>query len=133
MLQAIDIKSVCCIAKRHVLLIAARLASRIAQTLSTPKNPKLKTGLAAIFNIYQLPLLFINVTQRRQPLAYDDSGQNWHHHLLAAFSQYAGSLKMPNDDNAYVGSSNFSIRTMPTKNGVKLGQKINHNSNRLQT
>ncbi len=58
-------------------------------------TPQIKTGLEAMQNLAQLPLLFPNGTVTKQPLAYDATGKNWDHHFLAAFTQYVDSVKQP--------------------------------------
>ncbi len=58
-------------------------------------HPEMKTGFAAMENVAQLPLLFPNGTQTKQPLAYDATGGNWDHHFLAAFTQYIDTIVLP--------------------------------------
>jgi hypothetical protein len=59
------------------------------------KKPEFKTGIDAMSNIEQLPLLFPVGTLTKQPLAYDATGKNWDHHFLAAFTQYVDSFIQP--------------------------------------
>ncbi len=53
---------------------------------------QLKFGFEAMTNFEQLPLLFPNGTETRQPLAYDPTGGNWDHNFEAAFTQYIDSF-----------------------------------------
>jgi hypothetical protein len=57
--------------------------------------PELKFGFDAMRNIEQLPLLFPNGTQTRQPLSYDPTGGNWDHHFTAAFTKYVEPVTLP--------------------------------------
>lgn len=67
----------------------------IAKSQPLASSAAMRTGFAAMYNMEQLPLLFPNGTQTKQPLAYDATGKNWDHHFLAAFTQYIDSVKMP--------------------------------------
>jgi hypothetical protein len=56
---------------------------------------ELKSGFEAMQDIGQLPLLFPNGTQTRQPLSYDPTGGNWDHHFMAAFTKYVETTTQP--------------------------------------
>lgn len=76
-----------------LILISLLLATN---GLGQAKNtPQLKSGLGAMENIAQLPLLFPNGTQTRQPLSYDPTGGNWDHHFSAAFTKYVDTATLP--------------------------------------
>lgn len=78
----------------YVVALFASLFGSVCSK-SQESKPQLKTGFDAMQNMVQLPLLFPNGTQTRQPLAYDATGRNWDHHFLAAFTQYVDSIKQP--------------------------------------
>lgn len=75
-----------------------------APAAPTARMAEFKVGLDAMENIAQLPLLFPNGTQTRQPLAYDATGGNWDHHVLAAFTKYIETRKLPDgsEEKEYV-------------------------------
>jgi len=80
--------------KKFPLLLAAGLLAG-AHPGFAGTTAELKYGAAAMQNLGQLPLLFPNGTQTRQPLSYDPTGGNWDHHFTAAFTKYVDTTTLP--------------------------------------
>jgi hypothetical protein len=80
---------------KHPILAAIACQVALAGICPGEATPEIKVGLDAMENIAQLPLLFPNGTQTRQPLAYDATGGNWDHHVLAAFTKYIETRDLP--------------------------------------
>jgi hypothetical protein len=69
-----------------------------AQSLARGKikgaSAESKTGIEAMSNFSQLPLLFPDGTETKQQSSYDPTGKNWDHNFPSAFVKYIDTIRL---------------------------------------
>jgi|SRR5690242_13487390 len=75
-----------------IFLSLSLSAQNIFGSKESDSTAKLKTGIEAMSNIAQLPLLFPNGTETKQQSSYDPTGKNWDHNFLSAFVKYIDTV-----------------------------------------